>query len=128
VSGAMSYVIMLAGIVLGFVVPPMVVRRRISKRREAFESQLVELCEITASMPQSGYGYTQALTATANEIEPPLADELKRMLDKVRLGGDVDEALEELTERLDSSDFEIVSSAIAVQRRSGGNLSDILMG
>jgi len=81
-----------------------------------------------ASMLRSGYGYTQALASTAAELEDPLSSELLRLVDSVRLGSDVDEALEELNQRLGSRDFDMIATAISIQRQSGGNLSEILDG
>ena len=57
-----------------------------------------------------------------------MADELERMMDQVRLGSDVYEALQETAARLDSADFDMVATAITLQRSSGGNLSEILRG
>lgn len=119
---------MMVGAGLGFIVPPMMVSARRRRRHEQIETQLVELCDVMGSMLQSGYGYAQALTATTAELDPPLSTELQRLLDTVRLGGDIDEALEELNIRLKSRDFEMVASAIAIQRHSGGNLADLLTG
>lgn len=113
---------------VGWLIPPMVLKLRIQRRKQQIETQLVELCDVMASMLQSGYGYAQALTATAEEVGPPLAPELQRVLDVVRLGGDIDEAMEELNERLDSRDFDMIASAISIQRKSGGNLAEILIG
>lgn len=112
----------------GWFIPPMMVGMRLQRRQQQIETQLVELCDIMSSMLRSGYGYVQALTATTEEVGPPLSIELQRMLDSVRLGGDVDDALDELNGRLGSRDFEIIASAIGIQRRSGGNLADILAG
>jgi tight adherence protein B len=113
---------------LGWVIPPIVVSMRLGRRHEQIETQLVELCDVMASMLESGYGYSQALHSTSEEVGPPLSTELQRLLDTVRLGGDIDEALDELNDRLGSRDFDMIASAIAIQRRSGGNLAEILSG
>lgn len=118
----------LAGFGVGIAVLPMVISNRARRRRSVIDGQLVELCDVMGSMLRSGYGYAQALSATANEVGPPLSVELRQLLDTVRLGGDIDEALEELERRLQSRDFEMVASAISIQRRSGGNLAEILEG
>jgi tight adherence protein B len=112
----------------GWFIPPIMLKVRLQRRQQQIETQLVELCDVMASMLQSGYGYVQALTATADEVGPPLSLELQRMLDTVRLGGDIDDALDELNERLGSRDFDMVATAISIQRRSGGNLGEILSG
>lgn len=128
-GGALAHgFFLLAGGGIGLVVPAMMVGARRRRRHERIETQLVELCDVMGSMLQSGYGYAQALTATTAELEPPLSTELQRLLDTVRLGGDIDEALEEMNNRLKSRDFEMVASSIAIQRHSGGNLAELLTG
>ena len=113
---------------VGWLLPPMILKVRTQRRQHQIETQLVELCDVMASMMQSGYGYAQALTATSEEVGPPLSTELQRLLDTVRLGGDIDEALHDLNERLGSRDFEMIASAITIQRNSGCNLAEILSG
>lgn len=123
-----SLVLTAGGALVGWFIPPLLVRRRRIKRAQVIETQLVELCDVMASMLTSGYGYAQALAATAQEVGPPLGKEMQRLLDTVRLGGNVDEALEDLNKRLNSRDFDIIATAISIQRRSGGNLGEILSG
>ncbi len=116
------------GGVLGASVPGIIVRRRIASRRKAIERELVEMCDLMASMLQSGFGYLQALNAVAEQVEQPLAGELIRMRDQIRLGAGVDDALVDLNQRLDSADFDMVATAILIQRTSGGSLAPILSG
>lgn len=118
----------LVGLVAGFVVPSLLLGILARRRAAAIEAQLVELCELMASMLRGGYGYVQALTSTAAEIGQPLGSELARLVDSVRLGADVDTELSALNERLNSADFEMLATAISIQRRSGGNLAELLEG
>ncbi len=118
----------LVGIVAGFAIPSLALGILIRRRAAAIEGQLVELCELMASMLRGGYGYVQALTSTAAEIGQPLGSELARLVDSVRLGSDVDTELVALNQRLNSADFEMLATAISIQRRSGGNLAELLEG
>lgn len=115
-------------LVVAAAIPPLLVAQRRKRRAEMIEEQLVEFCDVMASMLQSGFGYVQALTATRQQLEAPLADELQRMLDSIRLGGNTDEALEAVNRRLGSRDFDMIATAISIQRQSGGNLAEILRG
>jgi tight adherence protein B len=111
---------------VGFFLPVLFVKRRVNHRRRMIEGQLIELCDLMASMLRSGFGYLQAITSTADQIGPPLSVELRRVLDSVRLGIDVDEAFEAMNDRLDSRDFTVLMTAMNIQRRSGGNLAEII--
>ena len=121
-------VAMTFGTTLGVFLPTLFIRRRITRRRKAIERELVEMCDLMASMLQSGFGYLQALNAVSEQVEEPLAGELTRMRDQIRLGAGVDEALVQLNDRLNSADFDMVATAILIQRTSGGSLAPILSG
>lgn len=116
------------GIAIGAYVPAFYVRLRIRQRAEEIEQQLVQLCEVMAAMVASGFGYLQSLQTASERIPDPLAGEIRRLLDEVTLGADVDQSLADLNTRLNSADFDIVATAIAIQRSTGGNLGDILHG
>ena len=117
-----------AGGFVGFKLPGWYANRRISRRASLIEDQLIEMLELMASSMQAGFGYMQALVATAQQLDAPLSTEIMKMVDEVNLGGDIDVALEALADRLRSKDFEIVSTAITIQRTTGGNLGEILRG
>lgn len=127
-AGVPAFVLGPVGLFGGFLAPALYVRRRIARRNATLELQLVEMCDVMASMLQSGFGYLQALVATAEQVGPPLSVELTRLIDAMRLGSDAGEALGEMTRRMDSRDWEIIATAIEIQRASGGNLAEILSG
>ncbi len=127
-AGLPAFIFGPVGLFGGFLVPALYVRRRIARRNATLESQLIEMCDVMASMLQSGFGYLQALVATAEQVGPPLSLELTRLVDAMRLGSDAGEALGEMTRRMDSRDWEIIATAIEIQRASGGNLAEILSG
>ena len=125
---AITPLTLVVGALIGVMIPPLFLRVKINRRSEKIEAQLVEMCELMASMLTSGFGYLQTLSSAAEQLEPPLAHELRRLVDAVRIGGDTDEALETMTARLDSRDFEMVSTAISINRATGGDLAGILRG
>jgi tight adherence protein B len=123
--GALFYV---AGAFAGYMAPAFYAKRRMAKRAALIEEQLVEMTDLMASSMASGFGYMQALVSIAEQLDPPLSEEITKMVDEVNLGGDIDEALISLAARLDSKDFEIVATAINISRSSGGSLAEILQG
>ena len=116
------------GAFVGVMLPSMFVNWKIRRRNAKIESQLVEMCELMSSMLTSGVGYLQTLSSVAEQLEPPLSEEVGRLVDAVRIGGDTDEALETMTKRLASRDFEMVSTAISINRATSGDLAGILRG
>ena len=116
------------GAVAGFALPAILLRLRINRRAHQVDLQIVELCELMSSMLESGFGYMQTLASAADQLEEPLAGEVQRLVDAVRIGGDVDEALDAMALRLGSPDFDMVTTAITIHRSAGGDLGEILRG
>src|SRR5690606_30033782 len=90
------------------------------------EAQLVELLQMLASGLRAGFGLLQALEASADQLPAPISVEIRRTLRDTAMGASVEQALSSLNERVGSSDFDIVITAILIQRSVGGNLAEIL--
>jgi tight adherence protein B len=127
-AAAVSILIVPAMAAAGAYIPAFYLRRKITQRARRIDSQLVQLCELMASMMASGFGYIQALGTASERLLPPLSDEVRTMLEAISLGADIDEALQEMNQRLDNQDFDIIATAITIQRSTGGRLGDILQG
>lgn len=102
------------------------VNRRIKSRLHKLEGQLVELLQMLASGLRAGFGLIQALDAAGEQLPAPLSIEVRRTLRDTAMGASIDQALQALNERIGSPDFDIVITAILIQRSVGGNLAEIL--
>lgn len=101
-------------------------RRRRSRRRKQFADQLHESLQMMASAMRAGHSFARGLDVVSQDAEPPMSEELARVVNENRLGRDIVEALENVATRMDSKDFEWVTQAISVQRETGGNLNEVL--
>ena len=103
-----------------------VVLMLIGQRLTAFTEQLGD-CLITISNAlRAGYSFQQTIEVIAKEMEPPIGDEFSRMNHDVYMGVPLEEALETANKRIGSSDFELVVTAVMIQREVGGNLAQVL--
>ena len=98
----------------------------ISKRRNAFTEQLSDCLTTVANALRAGYSFQQAMDVVAKEMEPPISDEFARVANDVSMGINLDEALEQMARRVESSDFDLVVTAVLIQREIGGNLAQVL--
>jgi len=110
----------------GFLLVGMWLSRRITSRTHKLEAQMIELLQMLASGLRAGFGLMQGLEAAAEQLPDPLAAEIRRTLRDTAMGASVEQALTALNERVGSSDFDIVITAILIQRSVGGNLAEIL--
>lgn len=116
----------LLAIPLGYGLVGFWVKRRINSRRAKLEQQLVEVLQMMSSGLRAGFGMLQAIEGAAEQIPAPLSIELRRLIRDTAVGASLEQALEALNERVGSPDFDIVVTAIMIQRQAGGNLAEIL--
>jgi Flp pilus assembly protein TadB len=115
-----------AGALVGWLTIRVALNFLIRRRRAAFAEQLPDLLQVVASSLQSGFSLPQALDAVVREGTQPAAGEFARALAEARLGGDLEEGMETIAERMGSDDLRWMVMAIRIQRGIGGNLAEVL--
>jgi tight adherence protein B len=113
---------------IGLFLPRFLLSRNIKKRRDLFNHQLVEVLTQMANSLKAGFGLLQAIAQAADESKPPIASELRQTLRDIQVGASVEDAFNNLDERVGSDDLDIVVTAILVQRGAGGSLAEIIDG
>jgi tight adherence protein B len=93
----------------------------------ALDNQLVDALILMANGLRSGLSLLQAIELADQEMKPPIADEIGRLLNEVRLGRPIDDALVGMADRLGLPDLEIAVHSIVTLRETGGNLSETFM-
>jgi tight adherence protein B len=111
---------------LGLLGPLAWLRYRVGQRRNAFEQVLPEALDRVTGALRAGYGLEYGFDIVAREGQPPCSEEFGQILQELNLGGDLEEALARLVQRVESEDARLLATAVAVQRRTGGNLIEVL--
>lgn len=111
---------------VGFFAPRIYVSRTIQTRLVKFENQLPDTLGLWVNALRSGYSVLQSMEAIGRDAPEPTATEFKRVVQEVQLGIDMENALEHLLNRVESEDFDLVVTAVNIQREVGGNLAEIL--
>jgi tight adherence protein B len=124
-SGGNPFVALAFGVPAG-IFPSFFVKFKVRRRAKKLERQLPDTLNLLASTLKAGYSFIQGIDAVGNEAEEPLAGEFRRTVNEARLGKDMDEALDDLAERVDSVDLLWAIVAIKIQREVGGNLAELL--
>jgi tight adherence protein B len=118
-------VAVLVAMLVGGAVPYGFVWLKMRRRLDAFERQLPDLLVTMAASLKAGHSFKQGLQAAMEEGQEPAAGEFRRVLTQSSLGRPMDEALKEMSERLGSSNFEFVITAVTIQRQVGGSLAEL---
>ncbi len=114
-----------AGIV-GYMLPALYVRHRQKQRAGELELQLVDALGLISGGLRAGYSFLQGAEAVVRELPSPIRDEFGSVLEDLRVGVAMDEAILTLARRVHSEEVDMLATAILIQRTSGGNLAEIL--
>lgn len=112
--------------VVGYLAPAQWLENKRRKRTERINAQLVDMLGMVSNSIKSGYGLMQSLEFASSQLPAPLGLELRRTMREATLGVSAERALNAMGERINSSDLDLVLTAINIQRTVGGNLSEIL--
>lgn len=104
-----------------------------NKRTERFIAQLPELARLIANGTAAGLALRTALAMAAEEMDDPARTELASVANQLAVGRSLEEALDELGERLPSRELNVLVSTLILANRAGGaivsslrNLTDTL--
>ncbi|EWT07633.1 type II secretion system protein F [Intrasporangium chromatireducens Q5-1] len=114
------------GAILGAVLPQLTLRILASRRASAFERVLPQSLLLVSTGLKSGFGLPQALDSLSRDGAEPVAKEVSRALAETRIGTDIADALDHVTERMGSKAMSMAVMAIRIQREVGGNLAETL--
>lgn len=112
--------------VVGYLIPSIWVGVLKRKRVAEFNEQILDTLIMIANGLKAGYSFLQAMEMVSRESLPPMSTELKRVLKENGLGINLEDSLVALNERIDSEDWDLVTTVVLIQRQVGGNLAEIL--
>lgn len=99
-------------------------QRRSRLRR--FEELFPETLEFIARSMRAGHAFSVSLEMIHREFQEPVAGEFRRTFEEHNLGLPIEVALQKLGRRVPSLDVHFFVSAVLLQKRTGGNLAEIL--
>ena len=111
---------------LTFPLPRVYLRYLSNVRLKRFNEQLEDALLAMSSSLKAGFSITQAFDAVVKENRSPISYDFTLLTQELRLGVSFDEALINMSNRVRSSDFELVAIAIITARQTGGELTSIL--
>jgi tight adherence protein B len=95
------------------------------RRRAKFNMQLPEALATMSNALRAGFSLSQAFDAVVELGEQPVSDEFRILQQQIRIGMGFEDALESMSQRVGSDDLTLVTTAILVSRKTGGNVTEI---
>jgi tight adherence protein C len=129
-AGSLSAVVYVLGIVIaalfGWYLPSMILNRRTEERHHAIDRELPQLIDLLVVTVEAGIGFNGSLRLAAQELEGPLAQELRLTLQEQSMGLTTTEALENLAYRVDAPGMKAFVRGITQGETLGVSISQIL--
>ncbi len=117
-----SFIALLAALP-SFFAPRLYLRHKKKMRLVKFNEQLEDALQGMSSSLKAGFSINQALETVAQENRRPISVEFRLLVQEIRLGVNLEKALHNMENRMQSEDLELVSTAIITARQTGGELT-----
>ncbi len=111
---------------IGAALPTLWLMKRRSARLAKFEEEFPEALDLLSRAIRAGHAFQTGLGMVAEEMRAPVGPEFKKVFDQQNFGLPMRDALNGLALRVPLLDVRFFITAVAIQRESGGNLSEIL--
>ena len=102
------------------------VRVAANRQRRAFGEQLPDNLAVVASALRAGNTFVGSLGVVTTDAPEPSKRELRRALADEQLGVPLVDALNKISDRMQSSDFHHVALVATLQAETGGNTAEVL--
>jgi len=118
------------GVLLGIaaaIAGPMVLLRLLQSRyQNKFLEPFPDALDLMCRAVRAGLPVFDAMEVASREVTAPVGTELARTIEEMRIGVDIDEALQHTADRIRVPDFRFFAVALKLQRRTGGGLAETL--
>lgn len=121
-----SVVMALLMALIGAMLPSLAMKKKQRQRLAAINSQIPEVLITISNSLRAGYSFMQAIDLVSREADPPLATEFGLVIKEMNLGAATETALQNIVQRVNSDDLDLMITAVIIQRQVGGNLAEIL--
>jgi tight adherence protein B len=100
--------------------------QRMRRERRLFGDQLADHLAVVGGSLRVGHSLTGALTSALDEAPDPARREFARAVADERLGMPLEEALEDVAERMDNREVEHISLLAKLQREAGADAGEMV--
>ena len=95
------------------------------RRRAKFNDQLPEALATMSNALRAGFSISQAFDSVVEQDVKPMSEEFAILQQQLRIGMGFEDALESMSGRVGSDDLTLVTTAILISRKTGGNVTEI---
>jgi tight adherence protein B len=127
VSGNAAPIAAGAALLIGTLgLPRWFLSKLIQRRQRKFQSELANAIDVIVRGVKSGLPLNECLQIIARESPEPICGEFRYVVEQMRVGVPLSEALDRLITRMPLSEVKFLAIVINIQQQAGGNLSEAL--
>ena len=106
--------------------PRLAVKRMAKKRKGKFTHHFADAVDVIVRGVQSGLPVNECLNIVARESPEPVGSEFRQVVEGIRVGLTLNEALTRSLERMPTQELKFFAVVLAIQQQTGGNLAETL--
>ena len=112
--------------VAGAATPTCVLMFKRSRRMGQFEEQFPEALDLLSRALRAGHAFQTSMGMVADDLKDPVGPEFRKTFDQQNFGLPLRDSLFQLADRIPLMDVRFFTTAVLIQRDTGGNLAEIL--
>ena len=121
-----NVVVIVISVVALYLAPRFLFSWLAERRKRKINEALPDGLALIAGAMRAGSTFSIAIQALVEEQDGPLGQEFSLLLREQRVGARMEEALDNLAERVQTEEMDLFVSAALISQEVGGNLSEIL--
>jgi tight adherence protein B len=118
--------VMALGLMAAVAGPVVLLRLAQARYRGRFLDLFPDALDLIRRAVKAGLPVNEALAVAGREIADPVGSEIRRTLDEVQIGVQMNDALQETANRIRVADFRFLVVALTLQQKTGGSLAETL--
>jgi tight adherence protein B len=112
--------------ILAIIVPRQYLKNRIAQRNIRFLNLFPDAIDMIVRSIKSGHPLNVAMKLIADNMDDPVREEFKQVVDEVSYGRPLTEALGHMAKRIGEADLNFFVVVLSVQQETGGSLAEVL--
>jgi tight adherence protein B len=125
-AGTSLTVAAMSSVAIGLGLPHFYTRIRINRRKKQFLLLFPDAIDLIVRGLRAGLPVTKSMQTVSEEISEPVQRVFMELVEQLKLGVNLDKALNDMAKQLDITEFNFFVTSVILQRETGGNLAEIL--
>jgi tight adherence protein B len=106
--------------------PVLLLRYAQSRYQRKFLEIFPDALDLIVRAVRSGLPAPEAIELVTHDVRPPVSTEFRQILDEMRIGTELEEALQRAADRIRVPDFRFFAVSLLLQRQTGGGIAETI--